>query len=89
MDQVDRVRAQQQNYLQKKFSFSVLYSGLVYRYAAKKLLENRPKNKIKYLNSLVKRINYNKIKKLNLHTPQISSYSAVIAKEKNKKNYYQ
>ena len=66
----------------KKFSFSVLYSGLVYRYAAKKLLENRPKNKIKYLNSLVKRINYNKIKKLNLHTPQISSYSAVIAKEK-------
>ena len=66
----------------KKFSFSVLYSGLIYRYAAKKLLENRPKNKIKYLNSLVKRINYNKIKKLNLHTPQISSYSAVIAKEK-------
>mgnify|MGYP001308933526 CR=1 FL=1 len=66
----------------KKFSFSVLYSGLIYRYAAKKILEDRPQNKINYLSSLIKKINYNKIKKLNLHTQEISSYSAVIAKEK-------
>ena len=66
----------------KKFSFSVLYSGLIYRYAAKKIQEDRPQNKINYLSSLIKKINYNKIKKLNLHTQEISSYSAVIAKEK-------
>ena len=66
----------------KKFSFSVLYSGLIYRYAAKKIFEDRPQNKINYLSSLIKKINYNKIKKLNLHTQEISSYSAVIAKEK-------
>tara|TARA_B100000963_G_C22613583_1_gene666129 strand:+ start:1701 stop:2342 length:642 start_codon:yes stop_codon:yes gene_type:complete len=67
----------------KKLSLSVLYSGLIYRYVAKKLLENKPKNKIKYLNSLFKKINYNKIKKINLHTQEISNYSAIIAKERN------
>ena len=65
----------------KKFNWSVLYSGLLFRYAAKKIIENKPKNKIFYLKQIFSKINYGKIQKMNLHTPEISEFSAVIAKE--------
>tara|TARA_B100000767_G_scaffold261112_1_gene272372 strand:+ start:1851 stop:2504 length:654 start_codon:yes stop_codon:yes gene_type:complete len=65
----------------KKFNWSVLYSGLLFRYAAKKIIENKPKNKIFYLKQIFSKINYRKIQKMNLHTPEISEFSAVIAKE--------
>ena len=65
----------------KKFNWSVLYSGLLFRYAAKKIMEEKPKNKALYLKKIFKIINYTKIQKMNLHTPEISSFSAVIAKE--------
>jgi cytidylate kinase len=60
----------------KKFNWSVLYSGLLFRFAAKKIIEKNPKDKILYLKKIFKTINYN-----NLHKPEISSFSAVIAKE--------
>ena len=65
----------------KKFNWSVLYSGLLFRFAAKKIIEKDPKDKILYLKKIFKTINYNKIKQMNLHKPEISSFSAVIAKE--------
>jgi len=65
----------------KKYNFAVLYSGLLFRYAAKLILEKKPKNKIKFLNKKFSKINYKRIKKTSLHTPEISSYSAIIAKE--------
>ena len=65
----------------KKFNWSVLYSGLLFRFAAKKIIEKNPKDKILYLKKIFKTINYNKIKQMNLHKPEISSFSAVIAKE--------
>ena len=65
----------------KKYNFSVLYSGLLFRYAAKMVMEKKPKNKVKFLKKKFSNINYEKVKKINLHTPKISSYSAVIAKE--------
>ena len=66
--------------LAEKYNWSVLYSGLLFRYAAKKIIEKKPNNKIKFLEKLFKKLHYNKIKNLNLHTPEISKYSAEIAK---------
>tara|TARA_X000001036_G_scaffold147674_1_gene140509 strand:- start:31 stop:693 length:663 start_codon:yes stop_codon:yes gene_type:complete len=66
--------------LGKKYNWSVLYSGLLFRYAAKKIIEKKPNNKIKFLEKLFKKLKYNKITNLNLHTPEISKYSAEIAK---------
>ncbi len=64
----------------KKYKLSVLYSGLLFRYAALKLIKENPINKITYLRKIFAGINYDKIKKFNLHKPEISKYSAEIAK---------
>ena len=67
----------------KKYKWSVLYSGLLFRYAAKKIIEGKPQKKITFLKKIFSKINYEKVKKLNLHTPDISAYSAIIAKNKD------
>jgi len=67
--------------ISKNKKWAVLYSGLLFRYAAKMVLEKNPKNKIIFLKKLFSKINYNKMQKLNLHTPEISSFSALIAKD--------
>ena len=66
--------------LGKKYGWSVLYSGLLFRYAAKKIIEKKPNNKVLFLEKLFKNLDYNKVKNFNLHTPEISKYSAEIAK---------
>jgi len=66
--------------LAKKYNWSVFNSGLLFRYAAKKIIEKKPNNKIKFLEKLFKKLEYNKIKNLNLHTPEISKYTTEIAK---------
>jgi len=66
--------------LGKYFCVPVLKSGLIYRWAAKKLLEKEPKDRISYLRKHLPKLNYNSLKKINLHTPEISKYSAVIAR---------
>jgi cytidylate kinase len=66
--------------LSKKFKIPHLSSGLLYRWAAKIILDNKPKNKISYLKKRFKKFNYNNIKKINLHSPNISEYTAKIAK---------
>ena len=66
--------------LAKKFKIPHLSSGLLYRWSAKKLLENRPTNKISYLRKHLPKLNYNKLKKMSLHTPEISKHSAQIAR---------
>ena len=65
----------------KKYNMFILQSGLLFRYAAKMILEKKPKNKTILLNKVFKTINLKKIEKINLHTPEISKFSAVIAKE--------
>ncbi len=66
--------------LSKKFAIPHLSSGLLYRWAAKKIIENKPRNKIRYLKRCFKKFNYNTLKNINLHKPEISAYSAVIAR---------
>ncbi len=66
--------------ISKKYKLKFLSSGLLYRYASYCLIKSRPKNKIKFLKDIFKKINYNKLLHLNLHTPEISKSSAEIAK---------
>ena len=66
----------------KRFNLKFLSSGLLYRYASYLILKNKPKNQTLFLKSKFKRLNYKKLEKINLHTPSISEFSAIIAKKK-------
>ena len=69
--------------ISKKYGLKFLSSGLLYRYAGYLLLKYNPKNKIKFLKKKFKYLDYSKIKKNNLHTPEISEYTSIIAKNNN------
>jgi cytidylate kinase len=69
--------------ISKKYGLKFLSSGLLYRYAGFLLLRYNPKNKIKFLKKKFKYLDYSKIKKNNLHTPEISEYTSIIAKNNN------
>ena len=66
--------------ISKKYKLKFLSSGLLYRYTAFLVLKYQPKNKINFLKKKFKNLDYNKLSKINLHSPEISEYSAVIAK---------
>ena len=67
----------------KKYKLRLLNSGLLYRYAAFLILKNNPKKKIAFLKKKFKKLNYKYLTSLNLHSNEISNYSAIIAKQKN------
>ena len=69
--------------LAKKYKLKFLSSGLLYRYASLLILKNDPKNIINFLKKKFRKLDYDKIEKLNMHSQKISKYSAIIAK-KNK-----
>ena len=69
--------------ISKKYGLKYLSSGLLYRYSGFLLLRYNPKNKIKFLKKKFKYLDYSKIKKNNLHTPEISEYTSIIAKNNN------
>ena len=64
----------------KKYKLKFLSSGLLYRYASFLILKHKPKNKITFLKKKFKKLNYYKLIKINLHSPEISEQSAIIAK---------
>jgi len=64
----------------KKYKLNFLSSGLLYRYASYLLIKHKPKNKIIFLKKKFNNLNLKKLKKINLHTAEISYQSAVIAK---------
>ena len=66
--------------LSKRLQIPHLSSGLLYRWSAKKLLENKPRDKIFYLRKHLTKLNYSNLKKINLHTPEISKHTATIAR---------
>ena len=69
--------------ISKKYNLLLINSGLLYRYASKLIIENNPKNKINFINKKFKKINYNKISRLNLHTQKIDEHVGPLAKIKN------
>ena len=66
--------------ISRKYNLKFLSSGLLYRYASYLILKKKPKNKINFLKSKFKNLNYKKLYKLNLHSQKISESSAKIAK---------
>ncbi len=64
----------------KKYKLKFLSSGLLYRYASYLIIRHNPKNKIIFLKKKFNNLNYKKLNKINLHSPEISHQSAVIAK---------
>ena len=64
----------------KKYKLKFLSSGLLYRYASFLILNNKPKNKLTYLKSKFKKLNYKRLEKINLHAQSISEYTSIIAK---------
>ena len=74
--------------ISKKYKLKFLSSGLLYRYASFLILKNKPKNKVNYLRLKFKKLNYKKLEKISLHTPEISEYSAIIAKIKRLAVYF-
>ncbi len=71
------------NLISMKYKLRFLSSGILYRYAAYIILKHKPKNKIFFLNSKFRNISLNKLNKIDLHSPEISAFSAVIAKNNN------
>ena len=69
--------------ISKKFKLNFLSSGLLYRYATYLIIKHNPRNKISFLKKKFKKLNYKKLKSINLQSPKISEYSAVIAKNNN------
>ncbi|MDA7606002.1 (d)CMP kinase [Pelagibacteraceae bacterium] len=67
--------------ISRKYGLQFLSSGLLYRYASFQLLKNKPKNKINFLKKCFKNLNLQKLNNKNLHSPEISSHTSIIAKE--------
>ena len=70
----------------KKYGMKFLSSGLLYRYASFQLLKFKPKNKIIFLNKCFKNFSLNRLGNKNLHSPKISAYTSIIAKQQKIRN---
>ena len=68
--------------ISKKYKLHLLNSGLLFRFASFLILKYRPKKKISFLKKKFKNLNYKYVSSLNLHTQDISNYTAIIAKQK-------
>jgi len=67
--------------ISEKYGLQFLSSGLLYRYASFQILKHKPKNKINFLKNCFKNLNLKKLENKNLHLPEISAHTSVIAKE--------
>ena len=68
--------------ISKKYNLLLINSGLLYRYASKLIIRNKPKNSIIFLQKNFKNVSYKAIAKQNLHSEQISNHVAILAKNK-------
>jgi|TARA_B100000767_G_C19573771_1_gene454345 CMP/dCMP kinase len=68
--------------ISKKYGLKFLSSGMLYRYASYLILRHKPKNKIPFLKNKFLNLNLNKLKKIKLHSTEISEHTSIIAKEK-------
>ena len=68
--------------ISKKYNLKFLSSGMLYRYASYLILKNKPKNVVNFLNKKFKKLNLNKVSKINLNTQTISEHTSLVAKIK-------
>ena len=66
----------------KKYNLKFLSSGLLYRYACYLVLKYKPKKKISFLKTKFKKLNYKRLERIDLHSPQITEMSSIIAKNR-------
>ena len=66
----------------KKYNLKFLSSGLLYRYASFLILKDKPKNIPNFLRIKFRVLDYKKLQRIKLHTPEISEHSSLIAKQK-------
>ncbi len=69
--------------ISKKYKLKFLSSGLLYRYASYIIIKNKPKNTLNFLNNKFKNLNHKNLENTNLHDPEITEYSSIIAKNNN------
>ena len=69
--------------ISRKYKLLLINSGLLYRYASKQIINDKPKNNITFLKKKFKKISYKRITKIDLHTEQISNHVALLAKNKD------
>jgi len=72
--------------ISKKYGLQFLSSGLLYRYASYHLLKYKPKNTLSYLKKCFHNLTLSKLNNKNLHSPEITAHTSVIAKEKKIRN---
>ena len=69
--------------LSKKYGLNYLSSGLLYRYVAHKLLSKKNMiNNNSYIKKIAQKINKKKLNNKQLFSPEVTSFSAIIAKSK-------
>ena len=54
--------------ISRKYKLKFLSSGLLYRYASYLFIKYNPKNEISFLKDKIKKLNYKRLDKLNLHS---------------------
>ena len=66
-------------------NYKLLYcdTGKIYRYMAKEIIDKKPKDQIKFLRIVSKKINLNKLKNKNLLTDDVAYIASKIAKNPN------
>jgi CMP/dCMP kinase len=72
--------------ISRKYNLLLINSGLLYRYASKLIIKEKPRNIIPFLKKKLNNISYRKISKLNLHSEEISNHVAILAKNKKVRN---
>jgi len=68
--------------ISKKYKLLLINSGLLYRYCSKLIIQNKPKNIIPFLKRKFKNLSYKVVAKQKLHSEEISSHVALLAKNK-------
>ena len=66
----------------KKYNLLLINSGLLYRFASRLIILNKPKNTITFLRKKFNKLRYKNILRYNLHSEKISNHVAIIAKNK-------
>jgi cytidylate kinase len=72
--------------ISKKYGLQFLSSGLLYRYASYQLLKHKPKNSILFLKKRFNQLSLAKLNAKDLHLPEISAHTSIIAKNQKIRN---
>ena len=70
----------------KKYKLKFLSSGLLYRYASYLIIKYKPKSELTLIKNYFAKLNYKRLERINLHSPNISKHTSIIAKNKNIRN---